>query len=148
MTLSTLDSGISSLLTPPRMRPAFVRRRTMNQLDCEFATGLDAATRAIYYAEREVCDSKLLAELVQENSSDKHDIETMSISGRNATLASTTRAVASKSGWFAGWKCLAQACPDCGMHDVLMDDGTFPLDFLRLQELLKMDAHLALKSQF
>ena len=47
----------------------------------------------------------------------------------NLALTRLVRVIANEHGWLEGWKALAMACPDCGMHDQLMQDGKPASDF-------------------
>ncbi|KAL4950528.1 hypothetical protein BDW69DRAFT_187280 [Aspergillus filifer] len=47
---------------------------------------------------------------------------------RNVLLASLVREVADEAGWLAGWICLAQACPDSGIHQQLLEDVRLGVD--------------------
>ena len=96
----------------------------LSRLQCEFADGIDAATRAIYVAELEICDPKLLSHLVEKHYGIKIDVYNFSVADRNVALANVVRDAATKSGWLAGYEFLAEACPDCGMHSTLVEDGT------------------------
>ena len=93
------------------------------ELNCDFTTGLEAATRGIHDAKQEICDTQQLSQLIEKHTGIKLNCINLSVVDRNAALASTIRHVANMQGWLAGWECLAEACPECGMHGRLMKDG-------------------------
>ncbi|KUJ17159.1 uncharacterized protein LY89DRAFT_782348 [Mollisia scopiformis] len=91
-------------------------------LIAEFASGLEAATRAIYHSEQEICTPTNLARVVQIYSNITFDLEALSVKERNVALATTVRQSANTGGWLQGWKCLVESCPGCGVHEEMLRD--------------------------
>lgn len=94
------------------------------ELTCEFSLALDATTRAIYHAELEITEPKALERAIESYTGGALDVDSLSKAQRNACLAFLVREVANEHGWLAGWKCLADACPNGGIHYNLIEDGT------------------------
>ncbi|KAJ0425152.1 hypothetical protein BJY00DRAFT_308479 [Aspergillus carlsbadensis] len=110
------------------LKPAS-RNSHIPDLECDFSTELDAATRAIRDAtEQEIAEPKALAKTFALYTGGVLPIDTLAVSHRNAVLASLVREAANEAGWLAGWICLAQACPQSGIHPQLLDDVCLGVD--------------------
>jgi len=104
-------------------------------ITCQFAVGLEAATQAIYDAKLEIAEPSTLFKVVEQYTGRNIDFGAFDIAQKNAALASTIREVANERGWLAGWRCLTEACPNCGIHKDLMDDRMFFFDAFLLSSL-------------
>ncbi|KAL2794804.1 hypothetical protein BJX66DRAFT_337594 [Aspergillus keveii] len=103
-------------------------RRTPD-LQSDFCMGLDATTRAIQQvSDQEIAEPTVLAKTFKLYTGGVLPLDTLVILQRNTLLASLVREAANEAGWLAGWICLAQACPDSGIHPQLLDDVCLGVD--------------------
>jgi hypothetical protein len=96
----------------------------LRPLASEHCTGLAIATKAIFHASSEIINQETLQQAVEEHAGIAVSFNSGSISNRNAFLACLVREVATSRGWLAGWHCLAQSFPGCGLHKDMMKDVT------------------------
>jgi hypothetical protein len=111
-------------LSKPRVARLWQMEFGLCEMECEFSITLDATTRAIRDAELEIAQPKAFPMAIEAQMGGIVDLSALSIAARSALLASLVREVANEKGWLAGWKCLAQASPDSGIHNALLEDGT------------------------
>ncbi|KAJ5902901.1 hypothetical protein N7495_003429 [Penicillium taxi] len=106
----------------------YLQMFSLSELTCEFSLALDATTRAIHHAELEICEPKALARAIERYTGGTMDIDSLPKASRNSCLAFLAREVANEHGWLEGWKCLAEACPNSGIHHNLLEDVSLGVD--------------------
>jgi hypothetical protein len=89
----------------------------------EFSVGLNAAIQAIRQAKNEISQPENLSAAINKYTGSNHNLDNLKVSDKNYALAFLVGEVASERGWLAGWKCLADACPDAGIHEELLEDS-------------------------
>ncbi|MAD83942.1 MAG: hypothetical protein CL912_13350 [Deltaproteobacteria bacterium] len=94
-----------------------------------FALGLEAALKGIDLMDPAVCPHVQVTKVFQEYTGTTIDFSSHWNVQLNLALTRLVRVIANEHGWLEGWKALAMACPDCGMHDQLMQDGKPASDF-------------------
>lgn len=121
-----------AILSPARTERLLRMDFGIHPLTCDFSIALDATTRAIQHADLDISPTNALSDVVKKHVGRDLDVQGMTVAQKNACLASLVRDVANECGWLAGWTCLAQACPDSGMHNTLLEDGKCLYHFVRV----------------
>ena len=88
-----------------------------------FALGLEAALKAVEFMYPAVCPHVQVTKVFKQYTGTTIDFSTHWDIQLNFALTRLVRVIANEHGWLEGWKARALACPDCGMHDQLMQDG-------------------------
>ncbi|KAH6672153.1 hypothetical protein B0J14DRAFT_639253 [Halenospora varia] len=92
------------------------------KLEAEHSRGLDVATKAILEADFGFGDYKALQNATKKYTGTTMAFTVLSNKQKNAHLVALVRRVCEERGWVAGWKCLAEAAPNCGLHKEFMKD--------------------------
>ncbi|KAH6718821.1 hypothetical protein BKA61DRAFT_669165 [Leptodontidium sp. MPI-SDFR-AT-0119] len=91
-------------------------------MNAKFSSGLDIATRAIFNSTEEFTVSRNIQERTFVEIGIPSTNTPLSIGKTNVSLANLVRDACQSYGWLAGWNCLSQAAPDCGLHEQFMED--------------------------
>ncbi|KAH7416731.1 hypothetical protein BKA64DRAFT_739338 [Cadophora sp. MPI-SDFR-AT-0126] len=96
-----------------------------------FALGLEAALKAVDFGEPAVCSDRQVTKVFKEYTGETIDFSIHFDLELNLAFTRLVRVIANESGWLEGWKALAMACPDCGMHDQLMQNVATGIDVFK-----------------
>ncbi|KAG4443420.1 hypothetical protein IFR05_001099 [Cadophora sp. M221] len=94
----------------------------LSEMNAEFSSGLDIVTRAIFNSTKEFTVSREPQKPTFAETGTPATNTPSSIRGTNVSLANLVRDACQKDGWLAGWKCLSQVAPDCGLHEQFIKD--------------------------